>query len=118
MLDLIKTSQPNGTIITNIRKTPHKNISIYHTEASVVGLLERATIEDLIIKKELKYTNYISDKFDEIWLLMVIGGVQTSSDYSYIEESITSNSFNTRFDKVFLLNFFTSDFFELRTNKL
>lgn len=117
LLELIKTSQSAGTVISNIRKTPHTNVSIYHSEAFVVGSLQRITIENILNKKETKVSNYVSDKFEEIWLLMVLGGVQTSSDYSFIEESITNSPFNTSFDKVFLLNFFTSDFFELITTK-
>jgi len=105
----------SGNLVTEIRKTFHNDIHIYHSEASVVGSLDRTTLEEKIKKKEEKITNYSSDNFKEIWLLLVIGGVQTSDDYSFIESSILNSLFKTNFQKIFLMNFFKSEIFPLKT---
>lgn len=117
ILNLIRLNINSGELVKEIRKTYHTDISIYHSEASVVGSLDRITVENKITKKEAKISNYSQDRFKEIWLLLVIGGVQTSDDYSFIEEQVTNIPFKTNFDKVFILDFFKSNILELITSK-
>lgn len=117
ILNLIKENKTAGIQIKNIRKTPHTGISIYHSEASVVGPLDRKTVEDRIKKKEQKIEHYLVDSLNEIWLLLMTGGVQTSDDYSFIEEKVFNIPYESNFDRIFLLNFFESNILELKTSK-
>jgi hypothetical protein len=114
IINLIK-GKINLSDIVKIEKTYHTDVSIYHSEASIVGSLSRITVENRIRKKEKKILTYASGNFKEIWLLLVIGGLQTSEDYSFIEKEVTNIPFSTRFDKIFVLNFFKSHVFELVT---
>ncbi|MDH4474575.1 MAG: hypothetical protein QE487_18370 [Fluviicola sp.] len=50
LLDLIKNSKSSGTVISQIRRSPHSNVSIYHSEASVVGSLERTQSIELCVR--------------------------------------------------------------------
>lgn len=115
IIKIIKEEINFGNHIKEIRKTYHTNIYIYHTEASVVGELDRKTVEKKIKKKENKLTRYSSERFKEIWLLLVIGGVKKSDDYSFVEEEIMNSPFETNFHRIFILNFFKSNIFELKT---
>ncbi len=115
IINLIKGKINSGNLIKKIRKKFHTDIYFYHSEASVVGALDRITVENKIKKKENKLTTYSSERFKEIWLLLVIGGLQTSDDYSFIEEEVTNLPFKTNFDRIFILNFFKSNIFELKT---
>ncbi len=118
LLDLIKNSRDSGTIVKDVRKSPHTGVSIYHSKASIVGSLGRTVIDKTIKKKELKIPKYSSERFDEIWLLTVAGGAQASDDYSFIEDSVLRVPFDTSFNRIFLLNFFASEIFELLTNNI
>lgn len=107
----------HGNFIESIRKIPHTNISIYHSEASIVGPLERSIVEANIKNKEANIFNYRSGQLDEIWLLLTIGGIQTSDDYAYVEEDIFNLPYQTNYDKVFLMNFFKSEVIALPTKR-
>jgi hypothetical protein len=116
LLNLIRRQINSGTLI-RYRKTFHTEISIYHSEVSVVGSLRKIQVEKCIEKKNKKISEFSFERYKELWLLLVIGGVQTSEDYSYIEDEVISLEFKTTFDKIFLFDFFTSEIIELKTSK-
>ena len=51
----------------------------------------------------------------EHWLLLVIGGVQDSGDYSSFEKVIFSSEYESSFDKIFLFNSFKGEVKFLKT---
>lgn len=114
---LIKGTIDSPNLI-KIRRMPHTDIHISHSKASVVGSLGRAVIEEKIKKKEGKIAQYSSDRFNQIWLLLVISGAQTSDDYSYIEEDVFTLPFLTGFNRIFILNFFKCNVMELKTTPI
>lgn len=118
IINSIKHPEFPKTYIKEIRKTPHSKIHLYKGEATSVGHLERETLLDKIEKKETNFERYIlKSTFDALWLLLIIGGVQKSDDYSFIDDKITKNSFITQFDKIFIFDFFRSEITELKTLK-
>ncbi len=112
--NIIDGKYSHGTVVNKVRKTPHTGIHLYCSQAHTVGSLNRSTVEASIMNKEKNIPNETS-LFSEVWLVMVIGGAQTSEDYSYIEESVSDSIFVTKFNRIFLLNFFKSEIMELRT---
>jgi hypothetical protein len=104
-----------GNLVTRIHKSFNTNIHLYDSEASVVGPLTRDIVEERILRKEKNLFRYSSKNYNEIWLLLVMGGVEASDNYSFIDENVTSTPFKTSYTKIFLLNFFDSEIIELQT---
>ena len=113
IISTINGESQDKKYIKKVIKKPYSGISLYKGEATVVGALKRNVVEREIKSKERKFDNYKSEKLQEIWLLLVIGGVEKSSDYSFIEESITSEPFESNFHRIFLY-----DFYERKVNEL
>jgi len=107
----------SGNLVVKFRKSSNKQISIYHSEGCGVGPLNIITVENKINRKEEKIANYISERFKEIWLLLVIAGVSESDDYSFIADDVINSPFNTSFSRVFILNSYKSELFELKTSQ-
>lgn len=117
ILGFIKTGTfiSKNEIVKKIRKTPHKKVHLYKGEATIVGRLEQKIVLDRIKSKEKNVKRYAnSGDFDELWLLLIIGGVQKSSNYSHFEESITKDVFESNFDKIFIYDFFNKQITELK----
>ena len=112
--NLIKGEIQSGNLVKLLRKSYHTDIHIYHSKGWCSGALDRNTVESKIKRKEGKISNYISDRFEEIWLLLVIGGAQASDDYSSINEDVYISSYKTGFDRIFIFDFFRSKFIELK----
>ena len=105
IIALIKGQKTEQNYIKEIKKTPMSKISIYKGETTIVGNLKRETVEQKILSKEKKLINYSKETIDEIWLLLVIGGIEKSSDYSYFDLDITKTPFKSNFDRIFIYDF-------------
>lgn len=114
IISSIKGNNISLKYIEQIIQKPYSKISVYKGETTIVGHLKRGTVEEKINIKDAKFDNYNSAKFDEIWLLLVIGGVEKSSDYSFFEESIISEPFNSNFDKIFIYDFYARKITKLK----
>ena len=68
-------------------------------------------IKNAIKKKESKIDNYLKNTNLPQWLLIVIGGVGESS---YRIENEFNISFDTKFDKVYILEDFNTNLFEIK----
>jgi len=103
--------------IKSIRQSKSSKLHIYSGQGYCVGGITSDMILNAISEKEIKLNSYLSDnQLDEIWLLNVIGGLGTSSDYSYIDKSLTKNDLTSCFDKIFLFDFFRKEVIELKVN--
>lgn len=117
IINLIKEKIQVGNLVNRFRKSYHSDIHIYNSEGWCSGVLDRNTVAGTIKRKEEKISNYISDSFEEVWLLIIIGGARASADYSHLAEDLIKTPFKTGFGKIFILNFFKSELLELITSK-
>ena len=115
IIHLIKENISSCQLVSGVRKSYHTDVHIYSDEGCGVGSLERSIVEKIILKKNVKAENYISDKFEEVWLLLTTSGIRNSDDYSFIHEDVLNESYKTKFNRIFLLNFFDSSYVELKT---
>lgn len=106
----------DGTMVQGVHHLPFNDIHLYKSEAHVVGSLSRSIIESNVVNKEKSIPDR-PNSFSEIWLVLVVGGLQTSGDYSFIESEVTDFPFQTMFDRIFLMNFFQSEVVELNLKK-
>jgi hypothetical protein len=67
--------------------------------------LTKETVISVIQEEESKFEEFQK----EHWLLLVIGGIQDSGDYSSFEKTIFSSEYESSFDKIFLLNSFKGE---------
>lgn len=114
IIALIKGLQIEQKYVKAIKKRPMSEISIYKGETTIVGNLERKVVKEKIKTKENKLKSYSNENLDEIWLLLVIGGVEKSSDYSFFDSDITEKPFESNFDKIFIYDFFDRKITELK----
>ena len=114
IIALIKGQKIEQKYVKVIKKRPMSEISIYKGETTIVGNLERKVVEEKIKTKENKLKSYSNENLDEIWLLLVIGGVEKSSDYSFFDSDITEKPFESNFDKIFIYDFFDRKITELK----
>jgi hypothetical protein len=114
IIALIKEQKIEQRYIKAIKKRPMSEISIYKGETTIVGNLERTVVEGKIKTKENKLKSYSNKNLDEIWLLLVIGGVEKSSDYSFFDSDITEKPFKSNFDRIFIYDFFHREITELK----
>lgn len=114
IIALIKEQKIEKRYIKAIKKRPLSEISIYKGEATIVGNLERTVVEEKIETKEDKLKSYSNETLNEIWLLLVIGGVEKSSDYSFFDSDITEKPFESNFDRIFIYDFFRREITELK----
>jgi|GEM_PF-1396650 len=118
IIALIKGHDINLKYLKKIIKTSGSGISLYKGETTIVGELKRSVVVEKIKSKNIKFENYRSDKFQEIWLLLVLGGEGKSSDYSFMEETITTVPFETKFNRIFIYDFFNHGITELLTQNV
>ena len=99
-------------IIERISKMPH---SRKYISPNLGGWWQRKitaeTIKDAILKKEQKITTYKSCGINKQWLLIVIGGLGESS--FEIDENLKIE-ITSEFDKIFLMEDFNSNLYELK----
>ena len=75
-------------------------------------------IKDRISSKEKKIKNYLENKIDELWLLLVISGAQKSSYYADFEETVTNDYFESTFDKIFIYDTFSRRILKLNNARV
>ena len=114
IISTIKGENSGNEYIEQIIQKPYSGINIYKGETTIVGHLERKTVVEKIKSTDEKFDDYDSEKLDEIWLLLVIGGVEKSSDYSFFEESIMLEPFKSNFQRIFIYDFFSRQITELK----
>lgn len=113
---LIKGEPTKKELVKDIYKFPYKSINIQKGEATIVGNLKIETVIEKIYSKEKNINRYKKNyKLSELWLLLVIGGIKKSSDYSYFDQEIFEYTFKTEFNKVFIYDFFKRKVTELKT---
>ncbi|SFW64221.1 hypothetical protein [Cellulophaga fucicola] len=114
IIALIKGQEIEQEYVKAIKKRPMSEISIYKGETTILGNLERTVVEEKIKSKENKLKSYTNENLDEIWLLLVIAGVEKSSDYSFFDSGITEKPFESNFDKIFIYDFSHREITELK----
>jgi len=114
IIALIKGQQIEQKYVKAIKKRPMSEISIYKGETTIIGNLERTVVEEKIKTKENKLKSYSNENLDEIWLLLIIGGVEKSSDYSFFDSNIIEKPFKSNFDRIFIYDFFHREITELK----
>lgn len=112
---IVNNTDLSNAFIRSIDKSPHTRIHLYTGNPSMIGDLKRTTIEEIVETKTSKLNTYKSSDYSQLWLLMVIGGVQASSDYDKIEPSVYEEQYKSGFDKLLLYNFFDRQFYDLPT---
>jgi hypothetical protein len=111
----IRTSETPQKYVKNIDIDPGNILHLYTSEASSLGPLNKEVVLDAIAKKEAKLSIYkSSSNASDFWLLLILGGLKDSSNYSTIDNSIIVDKFQTGFDKVFIFDFFLSKIIELK----
>ncbi|NQY08667.1 MAG: hypothetical protein HRT71_04030 [Flavobacteriales bacterium] len=116
LLSGIKETEIEQRFIKNIRKSAGHDVHLYSNEAHIVGALTADKIHLAIESKDEKISAYkANSKSNETWLLLVMGGVKESSDYSDIEDAVLSALFKTSFDKLYLFDFFKGEHKLLKT---
>ncbi len=114
--DLVNNEQNIETkYIKKIVKIPSKTtIDVYRGLTTVVGHLDREVVERHIECKNDLLKSYQNENLSKFWLLLVINGVEKSSDYSFIHNEITDKEFETNFDRIFIFDFYSAEIFELK----
>lgn len=114
---IVKNEIPSPELIRSIDKSFHSGVFLYSSEPFIIsGNLKRNTIEEAISKKNKLINKYANNEFDEVWLLLVLGGAEESSNYNKIEDAIFNKPFKTGFNRVLLFNFIDMKVYELKTN--
>lgn len=101
--------------IKEVIRKPSSGISLYNGNGTFSGALKREVVEAEIKSKEIKFDNYRSNELHEIWLLLVLSGIKKSSDYSFLEESITTDPYETNFHQIFIYNSLKRKIYKLKT---
>jgi len=117
VVQIIRTYFQTGELVDNeiiedIHIMEHSQISL---APNLGGWIQKNINEDLIrkavSKKEEKISNYINNTNLPQWLLIVVGGVGESS---YEIEKQFMISLETKFDKVYILEDYKLNLFELK----
>lgn len=115
IIDLIKNRKSSGKFIKDIILFPSSNLSIVQSEAYVVGDLTEEIAFNAILEKEEKFESYKKQEaIEKLWLLLTIDGVGEASDYSDIDDNLVKKTFDSKFDKIFILNVFKNQFIEIK----
>ena len=115
ILSKIKGLPTKTNYVNKIVKRKDKStIHVFKGESHIVGHLKRNIVEDNIESKNQKFKDYEKGNFDEIWLVLVLGGIEKSSDYAFIEESIRTKEFTSNFSRIFLYDFSSTEITELK----
>lgn len=85
---IVNNELPTTNLIRSISKTPHSKVYLYTSEASMIGNLKRKTIESAVYEKSERFKEYEIQYLDEVWLLLVLGVGQESSNYNTMEQTI------------------------------
>jgi len=118
IISLIKGISTKKEYVKNIFKIPYKSINIQKGEATIVGNLKVETVIEKIYSKEKNINRYKNNfKLSEFWLLLVLSGIEKSSDYSYFDQEIFEYNFKTEFNRIFIFDFFKRKVTELKTQK-
>ena len=115
IIALIKEKKIEQFYIKQIVKSPMSDISLYTSNDIVATNLKRETVLEKVKKKEILLANYSLKNIDETWLLLVISGVQNSSNYSFIEQDVIKKPYQSNFDRIFIFNLFEGQTIQLKT---
>jgi hypothetical protein len=89
-----------------------KSVNVDNPKFVWVKTLGANELKNEIFKKEALITEY-RKKCDEIWLLMVVDEFDPASIFS-VSEDAKNFIYETAFDKIFLFNNYTGEYFELK----
>ncbi|TXG38355.1 hypothetical protein [Seonamhaeicola maritimus] len=99
-------------IIDDIRKMNHSQKSVnVNFGGYMVPILEKEKLLEAIQKKERKIDEYIKNTEKPQWLLLLIGGVGA---HSYRIRNDMNLEFETKFEKIFILEDFDNRLYELK----
>jgi len=115
IIALIKEKKIEQFYIKQIVKSPMSDISLYTSNDIVATNLKRETVLEKIKKKETLLANYSQKNIDETWLLLVVSGVQKSSNYSFIQQDVIKKPYQSNFDRIFIFNLFEGKTIQLKT---
>jgi len=115
ILSMIKGEAVKTTYIARLKKSPSARLHIYAGGSTCSGPLSKSQVIEQITSKEKRINGYKNKaKFNELWLLLTLGGVEQSSAYSDFEPDILTNKFVSNFDKIFIFDFFKGEIIELK----
>jgi len=117
IISLITRESSKQTRVKSISKSLKKGVSLYNGVGTCVGNLKKQTVLEKIQSKENRIKDYSNHKYDELWLLLILGGTTQSSDYSFFDQSITNDFFESNFDKIFIYDFSRREITELKLLK-
>ena len=114
ILSLIKGNPINNIFIKHITKQPYNGIALHIGETTIAGNIQMELVQEKIESKEKMVNKYKQGKLKEIWLLLVIGGVEKSSNFCFFDSEITEKPFRSNFDRIFIYEFFDRKITELK----
>lgn len=110
----IKGLNNKPVVVKKVTKFPYEGIALHKGETTIVGNLSKVLVQKRINSKEKLIPLYYQKDISQIWLVMVIGGVEKSSDFSLFDPEITEDEFASNFDRIFIYEFFDRKITELK----
>jgi hypothetical protein len=114
IIGLIKGVSLISKFIKRVYKTPYNGLGFQKGETTIVGNINKDLVQKKIDSKEKLVETYRQKEIAQIWLLLVIGGVEKSSDFCFFDSDITSEEFDSNFDRIFIYEFFDRKITELK----
>jgi hypothetical protein len=100
-------TQPSYIDRVSISERSEHPLNLILNENYIAKTESANLFEERIRDKETKLSSYLANNsLDELWLLVVVSGVTGSSSFILQEQ----NSFDTKFDKVFLFDNFSHEY--------
>lgn len=108
------TLDKESTFVKSIKKTQGGTVYL-HSDISNEGVtLLKTEVESVLASREKAFNQNQKGGIDSHWLILVLGGVQDMSDYTFLENDMMSHQFESSFDKVFLFDSFSEEIIELK----
>lgn len=114
IIGLIQETSYECEFVKKISKLPYNGIAFHKGETTIVGNINKELVQKRIDSKEELVGFYKQKEFSQIWLLLIIDGVEKSSDFCFFDSDITNEEFESDFDRIFIYEFFDRKITELQ----
>ncbi|MCF4102831.1 hypothetical protein L1I30_14225 [Gillisia sp. M10.2A] len=114
IISIIKGCSKTPGVVKSINKFPYDGIAMHKGETTIVGNISKELVQNKINSKEKLIPLYREKNLNQVWLVLIIGGVEKSSDYCLFDTAITTQEFESAFDRIFIYEFFDRKITELK----
>ncbi|MDR9457026.1 MAG: hypothetical protein RI572_06410 [Salegentibacter sp.] len=114
IISIIEGCNKTPGVVKSITKFPYNGIAIHKGETTIVGNINKELVQKKINSKGKLIPLYRKKNLNQVWLVLIIGGVEKSSDFCLFDRAITTQEFESTFDRIFIYEFFDRKITELK----